>query len=334
MKKTLAVLLPLLLMAAALHLWIGTSSVGFGGDKELFGRLLTEIRLPRLLTAVVLTAVAAGASMAIAGVLLQSFFRNPMADPFVLGIHSGAAFGAAAVTLIFHYGAVVLGGGVLMFGTTAAAFVGALTVTAAVSALSVRLKSNSALLVAGLMIGYGVNALISLMIFFSSPQEWENYFSWSFASFSAANLSQSLFLMVVCAVTLIYSIRIAKDLNLYRLSDDYAASSGVNVKRLRFGLVAVSSLPAAAVTAFCGPIAFVGIAAPRLIIDLFHIDDYRKLIPTAAVAGALLTLTADLTAKIPALFSSALPLNPVLSLFGLPFIFVALLGDRSGGRYD
>lgn len=329
MKKTLAILLPLLLMAAALHLWIGTSSVGFGGDKELFGRLLTEIRLPRLLTA-----VAAGASMAIAGVLLQSFFRNPMADPFVLGIHSGAAFGAAAVTLIFRYGAVVLGGGVLMFGTTAAAFVGALTVTAAVSALSVRLKSNSALLVAGLMIGYGVNALISLMIFFSSPQEWENYFSWSFASFSAANLSQSLFLMVVCAVTLIYSIRIAKDLNLYRLSDDYAASSGVNVKRLRFGLVAVSSLPAAAVTAFCGPIAFVGIAAPRLIIDLFHIDDYRKLIPTAAVAGALLTLTADLTAKIPALFSSALPLNPVLSLFGLPFIFVALLGDRSGGRYD
>lgn len=329
MKKTLAVLLPLLLMAAALHLWIGTSSVGFGGDKELFGRLLTEIRLPRLLTA-----VAAGASMAIAGVLLQSFFRNPMADPFVLGIHSGAAFGAAAVTLIFRYGAVVLGSGVLMFGTTAAAFVGALTVTAAVSALSVRLKSNSALLVAGLMIGYGVNALISLMIFFSSPQEWENYFSWSFASFSAANLSQSLFLLVVCAVTLIYSIRIAKDLNLYRLSDDYAASSGVNVKRLRFGLVAVSSLPAAAVTAFCGPIAFVGIAAPRLIIDLFHIDDYRKLIPTAAVAGALLTLTADLTAKIPALFSSALPLNPVLSLFGLPFIFVALLGDRSGGRYD
>ena len=329
MKKTLAVLLPLLLMAAALHLWIGTSSVGFGGDKELFGRLLTEIRLPRLLTA-----VAAGASMAIAGVLLQSFFRNPMADPFVLGIRSGAAFGAAAVTLIFRYGAVVLGGGVLMFGTTVAAFVGALTVTAAVSALSVRLKSNSALLVAGLMIGYGVNALISLMIFFSSPQEWENYFSWSFASFSAANLSQSLFLMVVCAVTLIYSIRIAKDLNLYRLSDDYAASSGVNVKRLRFGLVAVSSLPAAAVTAFCGPIAFVGIAAPRLIIDLFHIDDYRKLIPTAAVAGALLTLTADLTAKIPALFSSALPLNPVLSLFGLPFIFVALLGDRSGGRYD
>lgn len=329
MKRTLAVLLPLLLMAAALHLWIGTSSVGFVGDKELFGRLLTEIRLPRLLTA-----VAAGASMAIAGVLLQSFFRNPMADPFVLGIHSGAAFGAAAVTLIFRYGAVVLGGGVLMFGTTAAAFVGALTVTAAVSALSVRLKSNSALLVAGLMIGYGVNALISLMIFFSSPQEWENYFSWSFASFSAANLSQSLFLMVVCAVTLIYSIRIAKDLNLYRLSDDYAASSGVNVKRLRFGLVAVSSLPAAAVTAFCGPIAFVGIAAPRLIIDLFHIDDYRKLIPTAAVAGALLTLTADLTAKIPALFSSALPLNPVLSLFGLPFIFVALLGDRSGGRYD
>lgn len=329
MKKTLAVLLPLLLMAAALHLWIGTSSVGFGGDKELFGRLLTEIRLPRLLTT-----VAAGASMAIAGVLLQSFFRNPMADPFVLGIHSGAAFGAAAVTLTFRYGAVVLGSGVLMFGTTAAAFVGALTVTAAVSALSVRLKSNSALLVAGLMIGYGVNALISLMIFFSSPQEWENYFSWSFASFSAANLSQSLFLMVVCAVTLIYSIRIAKELNLYRLSDDYAASSGVNVKRLRFGLVAVSSLPAAAVTAFCGPIAFVGIAAPRLIIDLFHIDDYRKLIPTAAVAGALLTLTADLTAKIPALFSSALPLNPVLSLFGLPFIFVALLGDRSGGRYD
>ena len=329
MKRTLAVLLPLLLMAAALHLWIGTSSVGFGGDKELFARLLTEIRLPRLLTA-----VAAGASMAIAGVLLQSFFRNPMADPFVLGIHSGAAFGAAAVTLIFRYGTVVLGGGVLMFGTTAAAFVGALTVTAAVSALSVRLKSNSALLVAGLMIGYGVNALISLMIFFSSPQEWENYFSWSFASFSATNLSQSLFLMVVCAVTLIYSIRIAKDLNLYRLSDDYAASSGVNVKRLRFGLVAVSSLPAAAVTAFCGPIAFVGIAAPRLIIDLFHIDDYRKLIPTATVAGALLTLTADLTAKIPALFSSALPLNPVLSLFGLPFIFVALLGDRSGGRYD
>ena len=327
MKRTLAVLLPLLLTAAAFHLWIGTSSVGFGNDGELFRRLLTEIRLPRLLTA-----VAAGASMAVAGVLLQSFFRNPMADPFVLGIHSGAAFGAAAVTLVFRH--VAVGSGALMFGTTAAAFAGALTVTAAVSALSVRLKSNSALLVAGLMIGYGVNALISLMMFFSSPREWENYFSWSFASFSGTGLGQAFFLTAVAAAALIYSVRIAKDLNLYRLSDDYAASSGVNVRRLRFGLVALSSLPAAAVTAFCGPVAFVGIAAPRLIIDLFHIDDYRKLIPAAAVAGALLTLTADLTAKIPALFSSALPLNPVLSLFGLPFIFVALLGDRSGGRYD
>ena len=314
MKRTLAVLLPLLLTAAALHLWIGTSSVGFGNDGELFRRLLTEIRLPRLLTA-----VAAGASMAVAGVLLQSFFRNPMADPFVLGIHSGAAFGAAAVTLVFRHVAV---------GS------GALTVTAAVSALSVRLKSNSALLVAGLMIGYGVNALISLMMFFSSPREWENYFSWSFASFSGTGLGQAFFLTAVAAAALIYSVRIAKDLNLYRLSDDYAASSGVNVRRLRFGLVALSSLPAAAVTAFCGPVAFVGIAAPRLIIDLFHIDDYRKLIPAAAVAGALLTLTADLTAKIPALFSSALPLNPVLSLFGLPFIFVALLGDRPGGRHE
>ena len=327
MKRTLAVLLPLLLTAAALHLWIGTSSVGFGNDGELFRRLLTEIRLPRLLTA-----VAAGASMAVAGVLLQSCFRNPMADPVVLGMHSGAAFGAAAGTLVLRH--VAVGSGALMFGTTAAAFAGALTVTAAVSALSVRLKSNSALLVAGLMIGYGVNALISLMMFFSSPREWENYFSWSFASFSGTGLGQAFFLTAVAAAALIYSVRIAKDLNLYRLSDDYAASSGVNVRRLRFGLVAVSSLPAAAVTAFCGPVAFVGIAAPRLIIDLFHIDDYRKLIPAAAVAGALLTLTADLTAKIPALFSSALPLNPVLSLFGLPFIFVALLGDRPGGRHE
>ena len=327
MKKVLPILILLLVVVSLIHFFFGTASFGFGtafGDGEQLRFLLLSVRLPRLLTA-----AAAGAAMAVAGVLLQSFFRNPMADPFVLGIHSGASLGVAAVTLLFRRVAgAAAGNGVWMMGSTAAAFAGAAAVTVLMSFLSVRVRTKAALLVTGLMLGYGLNAVISLLIFFSSPEEWEWYFAWNFASFSGTTLVQAVVLTVVTAAALVYAVRIGKNLNLYRLSSDYAVSAGVDVRRLRFGLVAVSSVLAAFVSAFCGPVAFVGIAAPRFVITFFRTDDCRTLVPAAAAAGALLTVTADLIAKIPSLRMTALPLNPVLSFLGLPFVFAVLFGGR------
>ena len=135
-------------------------------------------------------------------------------------------------------------------------------------------------------------------------------------------------LTAVTAAAGFYAVRMAKNLNLYRLSSDYAVSMGVDVRRLRFGIVAVSSVLAAFVTAFCGPTAFVGIAAPRLAVIFFRSDDCRYRVPAAALSGALLTTAADLAAKLPGLWTTALPLNPVLSFFGLPFVFAVLLGER------
>lgn len=325
MKKAFLIQTALLAVAALIHFSAGTAT--FGADGLFSGNgigVLWSIRLPRLLTA-----CAAGAAMGIAGVLLQAFFRNPMADPFVLGIHSGAAFGVALVTLIFRglTGAAVAAV-LLSLGSTAAAFAGAAAVTVFMAVLSVRMRSRTALLVAGLMLGYGLNAVISLFIFFSSPREWEWFLSWNFASFSGTRLTEAVLLTAVTAAAGFYAVRMAKNLNLYRLSSDYAVSMGVDVRRLRFGIVAASSVLAAFVTAFCGPTAFVGIAAPRLAVIFFRSDDCRYRVPAAALSGALLTTAADLAAKLPGLWTTALPLNPVLSFFGLPFVFAVLLGER------
>ena len=196
MKKAFLIQTALLAVAALIHFSAGTAT--FGADGLFSGNgigVLWSIRLPRLLTA-----CAAGAAMGIAGVLLQAFFRNPMADPFVLGIHSGAAFGVALVTLIFRglTGAAVAAV-LLSLGSTAAAFAGAAAVTVFMAVLSVRMRSRTALLVAGLMLGYGLNAVISLFIFFSSPREWEWFLSWNFASFSGTRLAEAALLTAVTA---------------------------------------------------------------------------------------------------------------------------------------
>lgn len=325
MKKGFLLPVFLLFAVASLHFFTGSAAFDVFGELFSGGRsLLLEIRLSRLVTA-----AAVGASMGLAGVLLQAFFRNPMADPFVLGIHSGAAFGVALVTLLFRGAtAAVVVNGVRLFGTTAAAFLGAAAVTVFMVFLSVRMASRSLLLIVGLMLGYGMNALISFLIFFSSPQEWEWFMSWNFASFGGTSLSQALLLMIAAVTAVFYAVRIAKNLNLFRLSEDYAVSMGVDVRRLRFSIVAISSALAALVTAFCGPPAFVGIAAPRLALLFLKNDDCRLLVPAAALCGALLTTAADWVAKLPGLWVSALPLNPVLSLFGLPFVFAVLFGGR------
>lgn len=327
MRKTFVLLGILFILVSLFHLLVG-SSIGMEDPLSLTHLFLT-IRIPRFFTA-----AASGAAMGLAGVLLQSFFRNPMADPFVLGIHSGAAFGTALATLLFQQNLWwAVANGIRLVGITSAAFLGALSVTFLVSLLSVRLRSRSALLVFGLMLGYGLNALISLMMFFSSPQEWELYFSWNFASFAGTNFGESLFLVAVTVGALLYGVSIAKKLNLYRAGGEYATSMGVNVSRLRWGLIALSSLLTAAVTAFCGPVAFVGIAAPRLIIDGFRLDDHRALVVLTPLAGALLTLFGDVLSKTPGLWFSSLPLNPVLSFLGLPFVFIALMGEGRGGRH-
>lgn len=327
MKKAFLIQTVLLIVAVLIHFSAGTATFGADGLFPANGSwVLWSIRLPR-----VLTACAAGAAMGIAGVLLQAFFRNPMADPFVLGIHSGAAFGVALVTLIFRGLTGAASTALLLpFGSTAAALAGAAAVTVLMAALSVRMRSRAALLVTGLMLGYGLNAVISLLIFFSSPREWEWFLSWNFASFSGTRLTEAVLLAVVTAAAGVYGLRMAKNLNLYRLSSDYAVSMGVDVQRLRFGIVTVSSVLAAFVTAFCGPTAFVGIAAPRLAVVFFRSDDCRYRVPAAALSGALLTTAADLVAKLPGLWTTALPLNPVLSFFGLPFVFAVLFGERRG----
>ncbi|MEE4378600.1 MAG: iron ABC transporter permease [Candidatus Competibacteraceae bacterium] len=282
--------------------------------------IVLTLRLPRALTAIL-----AGAALAVSGLQMQTLFRNPLAEPFILGISAGASLGVALVTLATGtVGALAGLGWFGHLGLTGAAISGAAVVMSLVWVIGRRIRHNTTLLILGLMFGYVASAIVSVLIHFGAPEQVQLYLNWTFGSFSNVNGQQLAVLATVVGVGLIIAYFLSKPLNALLLGEAYARSMGLSVTVARYWVIASAALLAGTTTAYCGPIAFLGIAVPHLCRALFRTADHRVLLPACLLLGGLLALLADCVARLPG-SDISLPLNAVTALIGAPTVMWILL---------
>ncbi len=305
----------LFFLFANLALWSGSADLGWSDlgwrhvpYDNMKLQIFWEIRFPKMMAAVL-----SGLALAVSGLSLQTLFRNPLAGPFVLGISSGASLGVALSLLAgFSFG---------NFGVLGAAAVGSLCVTSVIMWVSTRFERSSVLLIVGLLMGYFIDSLVSILISKSSAESLRVYVSWGMGSFGRLTYDGVLIFAAVVLLGLCLVGFSMKYLNAARLGDDFARGLGVNVRRGRGLVLLGASLLAAASTAYCGPVAFVGIAVPHLAYMVFKTSNHRILLPGACLCGMILCLVASLFATV--------PLNAVLSLVGVPVIlWVIIRGER------
>ena len=299
---------------------------GLEGDESvIWQNIIWKSRIPQSLTALV-----AGAGLAVSGLQMQTVFRNPLAGPSVLGISSGASLGVAFVVLLSgSIGGIALSrlGFMGEIALTVAAIVGALSVMALIVYVSQKVHGNVTLLIIGVMIGYVANAVIGVLKFFSVEEDIRAYVIWGLGSFARVSGNQVTVFICIMAVLLPLSFFLIKTLNLLLLGDAYARNLGLNIKRARLQVIACSGVLVAIVTAYCGPITFLGLAVPHLCRGLFRSSDHRVLMPASLLAGAALALLCNLIARMPG-FEGALPVNSVTALVGAPVVVSVLFKKR------
>lgn len=283
--------------------------------------IVRAIRLPRALAALLL-----GGALAVSGYLLQTYFSNPIAGPFVLGISSGAKLTVALTMIFLLERGITLGS----WGMIGAAFVGALAATGFILLLSLRIRRMSQLIVGGVMIGYICSAVTDFAVTFAEDSNIVNLHNWSMGSFSGMSWDGVGVMAVVTAAGLAACLWLAKPMNAYRLGETAAAGLGVNVRLFRTALILVSSLLSACVTAFAGPISFVGIAVPQLARAIFGTGKPLVLLPACFLGGSAACLGCDLIAR--TLFApTELSISSVTALFGAPVVLRLLLRRRQEG---
>ncbi len=298
-----------------------------GGEEEnvIWHNIVWKSRVPQSLTALV-----AGAGLAVSGLQMQTVFRNPLAGPSVLGISSGASLGVAFVVLLSgSIGGVALStlGVVGELAQTVAAIAGALSIMAVIVFASQKVHGNVTLLIIGVMIGYVANAVIGVLKFFSVEEDVRAYVIWGLGSFARVSGNQITVFVCIMAVLLPLSFLLVKTLNLLLLGDAYARNLGLNIKRARLLVITCSGVLVAIVTAYCGPITFLGLAVPHLCRGIFRTSDHRILMPASMFAGAALALLCNLIARMPG-FEGALPVNSVTALVGAPVVISVLFKRR------
>ncbi len=320
----------LFLIALAVVLNVNTGSVNMSPVrifKIIFMRLdegsvdsniIWRIRLPRSLTAAIL-----GGALSVSGFLLQTFFRNPIAGPFVLGISSGAKM-CVAFVIIFILGAY---GNMSPYLMVFSAFGGSLLVTGFVLLFSQKAKTMSMLLVIGIMIGYICSAITDFFITFAKDNQIASLTSWAMGSFSGASWKSLGTISIVVAAALVCSILISKPMDAYQLGEGYAKSMGINIKLFRWILIILSSILSATVTAFAGPISFVGIAVPHIAKMLMKTSKPLVIIPTAFLCGAPFCMFCDLIART-AFAPTELAIGTVTALFGAPIVISLMISQR------
>ena len=316
----------LFLLALLIVLNINTGSVKLsageiisilsGGMKDNTAyNIIWDIRLPRLITAFVL-----GGILSVSGFLLQTFFSNPIAGPFVLGISSGAKL-IVALTLIYFLGRGLNMTSMMMI---VSAFVGALLSMGFILLVSSRVNSMSILIICGVMVGYICSAITDFVVTFADDSNIVNLHNWSMGSFSGADWSNVGIITAVAILTMVFAFALSKPMGAYQLGEDYAKSLGVNVRAFRAELILLSSLMAALVTAFAGPISFVGIAVPHLIKSLFKTAKPIVIIPASFLGGAVFCLFSDMIAR--SLFApTELAISTVTSILGAPVVIYLML---------
>lgn len=300
---------------------------GIGEEPVVYENIVWKSRLPQALTALV-----AGAGLSISGLQMQTVFRNPLAGPSVLGISSGASMGVAFVVLLSG----AIGGVALsrlgLFGEialTIAAIVGSLSIMAVIVYVSQKVKGNVTLLIIGVMIGYVANAVIGVLKFFSVEEDIRAYVIWGLGSFSRVSGNQLTTFFLLMCLLIPLSFLLIKTLNLLLLGDGYARNLGLNIKRARFQVITCSGILVAIVTAYCGPIIFLGLAVPHLCRGIFRTSDHRILMPASLLVGASIALLCNLISRMPG-FEGALPVNSVTALVGAPVVVSVLFHKRKG----
>lgn len=297
-----------------------TILTGQEAEKESWSSIILKFRLPRAITA-----IAVGVGLALSGLQMQTLFRNPLAGPFVLGISSGASLGVALL---------MLSGGLFISNFFVADLTNWLVVLAAslgsglvlllVVAVSLRVRDSMTLLIIGLMFGSLTGAIVSILQFFSTGDEIQLYLFWTFGSLGGLNPDELQIMLIILTVGVIIAGLLIKPLNALLLSENYAWSMGINIKKSRLLIILSTSLLAGSITAFCGPIAFVGLAVPHLNRLLFHTSDHKILLPAVALTGAIVMLGCDIVSQLPG-SQHILPINAVTSLLGAPVVIWIIL---------
>ncbi|MBV5260491.1 iron ABC transporter permease [Synechococcus moorigangaii CMS01] len=284
-------------------------------DNPVWAEIVWQLRLPRAIAATF-----AGAALSISGLQMQTLFNNPLAGPFVLGINSGASLGVALILL----GTGFMGGVLGNLSVAMAASLGAVAVLLLILAIARRIPHNGTLLILGLMLGYVSNSLVTLLLHFSPTEALRLYLSWTFGSFAEIQREQLPIFMVLIFAGGLLAFFQAKPLNALLLGKQYAQSVGLNLKATRRHIIVSTALLAGSVTAFCGPISFLGIAVPHLCRGLLKTVDHRLLVPAVTLLGSSLALLADIIVQLPG-SELTLPLNTVTAMFGAPIIVVLIL---------
>ena len=298
---------------------------GTGNESVIWQNIIWKSRVPQALTALV-----AGAGLSVSGLQKQTVFRNPLAGPSVLGISSGASMGVAFVVLLSgSLGGVALSklGFMGEIALTIAAIAGSLSIMALIVFVSQKVRGNVTLLIIGVMIGYIANAVIGVLKFFSVEEDIRAYVIWGLGSFARVSGDQMTLFICIMVVLLPLSFLLVKTLNLLLLGDAYARNLGLNIKRARLLVITCSGVLVAIVTAYCGPIIFLGLAVPHLCRGMFRTSDHRILMPASLLAGASLALVCNLIARMPG-FEGALPVNSVTALVGAPVVMSVLFNKR------
>ena len=294
-------------------------------SNEIWENIIWKSRLPQALTAIV-----AGAGLAVSGLQMQTVFRNPLAGPSVLGISNGSALGVAFVVLLSgRLGGVALSrlGYLGDAAMSVAAIVGALAVMMLIVWISQKVRGNVTLLIIGVMIGYLATAIIGVLKFLSPEEDVKAFVVWGLGSFSRVSGDEMVLFVVLMAILLPLSFLLVKPMNLLLLGERYAANLGLNIRKARLLVILCSGVLVAIVTAYCGPIMFIGLAVPHLARALFRTSDHRMLIPATMLCGAALALVCNLIARMPG-FEGALPVNSVTALVGAPVIAAVLFRRR------
>ena len=297
--------------------------IGNGASKETWNYILIDYRLPKAITAMI-----AGAGLAISGLLMQTLFRNPLAGPFVLGLSSGASLGVAFLILGASAFGGVLGSLLLsQWSLVIAAGLGSFFVLLAVLAVTFRIKDTMAILIIGLMFGSLTTAVVSVLSYFSNAERLQQYIFWSFGSLGNQSWEGVVILSICFMLGLLLSFGSSKSLNSLLLGENYAKSMGLHIKRTTFIIILATSILAGGITAFVGPIAFVGLAVPHLVRQFFKTSNHLILMPAVLLFGAVLMLLCDTIAQLP--FSAfTLPINAITSLIGAPVVIWLLVRKR------
>lgn len=305
----------LLLTLFCVDLMVGAADIPFSAiwTEGLEHRILMSLRLPKAITAVL-----AGIALSFSGLQMQTLFRNPLAGPSVLGVSSGATLGVALLVMLGS----LLGMSVSIGLSALFAIVGAMLVLLLVLAVSFRIRSSVTLLIVGMMVGAIAGALVNVLQNFADPDSLKLYITWTLGSLAAVGWQEMRWLFALFIVGFALAIALIKPLNGLQLGEEYAASLGINVRRVRMLLILSTGLLAGGVTAFCGPIAFVGVAVPHIARSLFRTSNHRTTLPAVALIGADLLLLCDIicySATYP------LPISTVSALFGAPIVIWVIM---------